>query len=127
MPRLQIRHGNTDGLLAVGNALDEAQVTADDRISASLRMRPDLHHTRLPQELGSVRLPACGQHRSSRTDPRFPPTDRALLPLGPAARLAVEQPAIPPFYISHQIVVPAILDDVPISEHEDPVEVANGR
>ncbi len=40
-PELQLRHANAIGLLAVRGALGEAQVTADDLVSASLRMRPD--------------------------------------------------------------------------------------
>lgn len=40
-PELQVSHANSVGLLAVRGALGEAQVTADDLVSASLRMRPD--------------------------------------------------------------------------------------
>lgn len=40
-PELQIRHGNAVGLLAARSALGEAQVSANDLVSASLRMRPD--------------------------------------------------------------------------------------
>lgn len=40
-PELIIRHDNAVGLLAARSALGEAEVTADDLVSASLRMRPD--------------------------------------------------------------------------------------
>lgn len=40
-PELQVRHANAIGLLAVRGSLGEAQVSADDLVSASLRMRPD--------------------------------------------------------------------------------------
>ena len=40
-PELQISHENAVGLLAARSALGEADVTANDLVSASLRMRPD--------------------------------------------------------------------------------------
>ena len=40
-PELQTRHENLVGLLAARSALGEAQVTANDLLGASLRMRPD--------------------------------------------------------------------------------------
>jgi len=40
-PELRTRHANAVGLLAARGVLGEAQVTADDLVSASLRMRPD--------------------------------------------------------------------------------------
>jgi type IV secretion system protein VirB11 len=40
-PELVIRHDNAIGLLAARSSLGEADVTADDLVSASLRMRPD--------------------------------------------------------------------------------------
>ncbi|MEH3098723.1 P-type DNA transfer ATPase VirB11 [Sphingomonas adhaesiva] len=40
-PELRVPHANAIGLLAVRGALGEAQVSADDLVSASLRMRPD--------------------------------------------------------------------------------------
>lgn len=40
-PELRISHDNAVGLLAARSALGEAAVTADDLVSASLRMRPD--------------------------------------------------------------------------------------
>jgi type IV secretion system protein VirB11 len=40
-PELRIRHENAIGLIAVRGALGEAQVTADDLLLASLRLRPD--------------------------------------------------------------------------------------
>lgn len=40
-PELRVRHANAIGLVAVRGALGEATVTADDLVSASLRMRPD--------------------------------------------------------------------------------------
>jgi len=40
-PELHLRHENAVGLLAARSALGEAQVSADDLLRASLRMRPD--------------------------------------------------------------------------------------
>lgn len=40
-PELYTRHANVVGLLAARSALGEAQVTANDLLAASLRMRPD--------------------------------------------------------------------------------------
>ena len=40
-PELQVHHANMVGLLAARSALGEAQVTANDLVAASLRMRPD--------------------------------------------------------------------------------------
>lgn len=40
-PELQLRHDNALGLLAARSALGEARVSADDLLTASLRMRPD--------------------------------------------------------------------------------------
>lgn len=40
-PELQVGHPNAVGLVAVRGGLGEAQVSADDLVSASLRMRPD--------------------------------------------------------------------------------------
>lgn len=40
-PELQVRHDNVVGLLAARSALGEADVTANDLVAASLRMRPD--------------------------------------------------------------------------------------
>ncbi len=40
-PELRLRHENAVGLLAARSALGEAQVSADDLLAASLRMRPD--------------------------------------------------------------------------------------
>jgi type IV secretion system protein VirB11 len=40
-PELQVDHANIVGLLAARSALGEAQVTANDLVAASLRMRPD--------------------------------------------------------------------------------------
>ena len=40
-PELRVEHENAVGLLATRGVLGEAQVTADDLVSASLRMRPD--------------------------------------------------------------------------------------
>jgi len=40
-PELFVRHDNMVGLLAARSALGEAQVTANDLLAASLRMRPD--------------------------------------------------------------------------------------
>jgi type IV secretion system protein VirB11 len=40
-PELKVRHDNLVGLLAARSALGEAQVSANDLVAASLRMRPD--------------------------------------------------------------------------------------
>jgi type IV secretion system protein VirB11 len=40
-PELHVEHDNCVGLIAVRGALGEAQVSANDLVSASLRMRPD--------------------------------------------------------------------------------------
>ena len=40
-PELQVRQDNVVGLLAARSALGEAEVTANDLVAASLRMRPD--------------------------------------------------------------------------------------
>jgi type IV secretion system protein VirB11 len=40
-PELQVRHDNVVGLLAARSALGEAEVSANDLVAASLRMRPD--------------------------------------------------------------------------------------
>lgn len=40
-PELRLDHTNAIGLIAARSALGEATVTADDLVSASLRMRPD--------------------------------------------------------------------------------------
>jgi type IV secretion system protein VirB11 len=40
-PELRLRHPNAVGLIAARSALGEAQVTANDLVAASLRMRPD--------------------------------------------------------------------------------------
>jgi type IV secretion system protein VirB11 len=40
-PELKVAHENSIGLLAARSALGEAQVSADDLVAASLRMRPD--------------------------------------------------------------------------------------
>jgi type IV secretion system protein VirB11 len=40
-PELKVGHENSIGLLAARSALGEAQVSADDLVAASLRMRPD--------------------------------------------------------------------------------------
>lgn len=40
-PELQLRHANVVGLLAARSTLGEADVTVNDLVSASLRMRPD--------------------------------------------------------------------------------------
>lgn len=40
-PELKIRHENAVGLLAARSGLGEAEVTANDLVAASLRMRPD--------------------------------------------------------------------------------------
>lgn len=69
-PELLIRHQNAIGLLAVRGALGEAQVTADDLVSASLRMRPDriiLGELRGPEAYAFLRAVNTGHPGSMTT------------------------------------------------------------
>jgi type IV secretion system protein VirB11 len=69
-PELQITHANTVGLVAVRGALGEAQVSADDLVSASLRMRPDriiLGELRGPEAYAFLRAVNTGHPGSMTT------------------------------------------------------------
>ncbi|MEG3085376.1 P-type DNA transfer ATPase VirB11 [Sphingomonas sp. PB2P12] len=69
-PELQITHPNTVGLVAVRGALGEAQVSADDLVSASLRMRPDriiLGELRGPEAYAFLRAVNTGHPGSMTT------------------------------------------------------------
>lgn len=79
-PELQIGHENAIGLLAVRGALGEAQVTADDLVSASLRMRPDriiLGELRGPEAYAFVRAINTG-HPGSMTTVHADSADGAI-------------------------------------------------
>ena len=69
-PELQVRHANAVRLLAVRGALGEAQVSADDLVSASLRMRPDriiLGELRGPEAYAFLRAVNTGHPGSMTT------------------------------------------------------------
>jgi len=69
-PELKTRHSNTVGLLAARGVLGEAQVTADDLVSASLRMRPDriiLGELRGPESYAFLRAINTGHPGSMTT------------------------------------------------------------
>ncbi|MGK6321313.1 P-type DNA transfer ATPase VirB11 [Sphingomonas sp. DT-204] len=69
-PELAIRHPNAIGLLAARSALGEARVTADDLVSASLRMRPDriiLGELRGPEAFAFLRAINTGHPGSMTT------------------------------------------------------------
>ena len=75
-PELFARHENIVGLLAARSALGEAQVTANDLLAASLRMRPDRIISGRAARRRGVRLPARDQHRPSRIDDHGPRRQR---------------------------------------------------
>ena len=58
-PELHVRHDNAVGLLAARSALGEAQVSANDLLAASLRMRPD--RIILGELRGEEALPSCAR------------------------------------------------------------------
>lgn len=69
-PELQVRHANQVGLLAARGQLGEAQVTADDLVTASLRMRPDriiLGELRGPEAFAFLRAINTGHPGSMTT------------------------------------------------------------
>ncbi len=68
-PELHLRHANAVGLIAARSALGEAQVGANDLLSASLRMRPDriiLGELRGPEAFAFLRAVNTG-HPGSMT------------------------------------------------------------
>ncbi|HUD94831.1 P-type DNA transfer ATPase VirB11 [Sphingobium sp.] len=69
-PELLVRHDNAVGLLASRSALGEAQVSADDLVAASLRMRPDriiLGELRGPEAYAFLRAVNTGHPGSMTT------------------------------------------------------------
>ncbi len=69
-PELRIPHANAVALLAVRGQLGEAQVSADDLVSASLRMRPDriiLGELRGPEAFAFLRAVNTGHPGSMTT------------------------------------------------------------
>lgn len=69
-PELRVGHANAVGLLAARGELGEAQVTADDLVSASLRMRPDriiLGELRGPEAFAFLRAINTGHPGSMTT------------------------------------------------------------
>ncbi len=69
-PELQVGHQNAVGLLAARSALGEARVSADDLVSASLRMRPDriiLGELRGPEAYAFLRAVNTGHPGSMTT------------------------------------------------------------
>lgn len=69
-PELRLRHDNMVGLLAARSALGEAQVTANDLLTASLRMRPDriiLGELRGPEAFAFLRAVNTGHPGSMTT------------------------------------------------------------
>ncbi len=79
-PELKVGHSNAVGLLAARGSLGEAQVTADDLVSASLRMRPDrviLGELRGPEAYAFLRAINTG-HPGSMTTIHADTTDGAV-------------------------------------------------
>ena len=79
-PELQIDHSNRVALLAVRGQLGEAQVSADDLVSASLRMRPDriiLGELRGPEAYAFLRAVNTG-HPGSMTTVHADSSDGAV-------------------------------------------------
>ncbi|MBO9622405.1 MAG: P-type DNA transfer ATPase VirB11 [Sphingomonas sp.] len=79
-PELQLRHENAVGLLAARSELGEAQVTADDLVAASLRMRPDriiLGELRGPEAYAFLRAVNTG-HPGSMTTVHADSPERAI-------------------------------------------------
>lgn len=94
-PELQIRHANALGLLAVRGHLGEAKVSADDLVSASLRMRPDriiLGELRGPEAYAFLRAINTGHPGSMTTvhadNPESAVEQVALLILQAGTRLS---------------------------------------
>lgn len=79
-PELRIAHANTVGLLAVRGGMGEAQVSTDDLVSASLRMRPDriiLGELRGPEAYAFLRAINTG-HPGSMTTVHADSADGAI-------------------------------------------------
>jgi type IV secretion system protein VirB11 len=79
-PELLLRHANAVGLLASRSELGEAQVTADDLVAASLRMRPDriiLGELRGPEAYAFLRAVNTG-HPGSMTTVHADSPERAI-------------------------------------------------
>jgi type IV secretion system protein VirB11 len=69
-PELEFEHANSVGLIAVRGELGEAQITANDLVSASLRMRPDriiLGELRGPEAFAFLRAVNSGHPGSMTT------------------------------------------------------------
>ena len=69
-PELVVEHANSVGLVSVRGELGEARVTANDLVSASLRMRPDriiLGELRGPEAFSFLRAVASGHPGSMTT------------------------------------------------------------
>ena len=79
-PEIRLRHENAVGLIAARSALGEAQVTSNDLVSASLRMRPDriiLGELRGPEAFAFLRAVNTG-HPGSMTTIHADSVERAL-------------------------------------------------
>jgi len=79
-PELAVEHQNMVGLLAARSALGEAQVSADDLVGASLRMRPDriiLGELRGPEAYAFLRAVNTG-HPGSMTTVHADSPERAV-------------------------------------------------
>lgn len=79
-PELNVPHRNMVGLLAARSALGEAQVSADDLVAASLRMRPDriiLGELRGPEAFAFLRAVNTG-HPGSMTTVHADSAERAV-------------------------------------------------
>jgi type IV secretion system protein VirB11 len=79
-PELKVPHDNMIGLIAARSALGEAQVTADDLVAASLRMRPDriiLGELRGPEAFAFLRAVNTG-HPGSMTTVHADSAQRAI-------------------------------------------------
>jgi type IV secretion system protein VirB11 len=79
-PELSVSHANMVGLLAARSELGEAQVTANDLVAASLRMRPDriiLGELRGPEAYAFLRAVNTG-HPGSMTTVHADSAERAI-------------------------------------------------
>lgn len=79
-PEIRLKHENAIGLIAARSALGEAHVTANDLVSASLRMRPDriiLGELRGPEAFGFLRAVNTG-HPGSMTTIHADSVERAF-------------------------------------------------
>jgi type IV secretion system protein VirB11 len=79
-PEIRLQHANAVGLIAARSALGEAHVTANDLVSASLRMRPDriiLGELRGPEAFAFLRAINTG-HPGSMTTIHADSVDRAF-------------------------------------------------